>query len=85
VNDLPPGWTRTGETIEKTYDLGGFPAAIAFVERVAQEAEAVDHHPDIDIRYAKVRLALTTHSAGHLTDKDVDLARVIEERCAPAS
>jgi 4a-hydroxytetrahydrobiopterin dehydratase len=83
VSELPPGWTRTGDVIEKTYDLGGFPAAIAFVRRVAEEAEAADHHPDIDIRYAKVRLALTTHSAGGLTDKDFALARAIEERCGP--
>jgi 4a-hydroxytetrahydrobiopterin dehydratase len=85
VTELPPGWTRDGETIEKTYAFATFAEAVAFVDRVAVEADAADHHPDIDIRYTKVRLALTTHSAGGLTDKDTDLARIIEDRCAASS
>ncbi len=80
-----PGWTREGDAIVKTFELPAFLEAIDFVNAVAQRAEAADHHPDLDIRYRKVRVALSTHSAGGITDKDVDLAGTIErigsERC----
>jgi len=69
-----PGWERAGDTIAKTYELGSFPAAIQFVAAVGERAEAVNHHPDIDIRWRRVRLALTTHDEGGLTEKDVALA-----------
>ena len=62
----------------KTFELPTFPDAIAFVTRIAERAEAADHHPDLDIRYRKVRVALSTHDAGGLTDKDFDLAAEIE-------
>ena len=70
-----PGWAvnDAGE-IEKEFRFDTFPAAVEFVNRVAGKAEAADHHPDIDIRYNKVRLALRTHSADAITDKDVALA-----------
>lgn len=68
------GWTRQGEQISKTYQLASFPAAIAFVTQVGFMAEAAGHHPDIDIRYTKVTLKLTTHDAGGLTERDLDLA-----------
>lgn len=73
------GWVRRGEEIVKTYKLPGFPAAIAFVTQVAFLAEAADHHPDIDIRYNKVTLALTTHDSGGLTEKDFALAAAADE------
>jgi 4a-hydroxytetrahydrobiopterin dehydratase len=73
-----PGWERDGDTIVKTYELPTFPDAIAFVARVAERAEAANHHPDLDIRYRKVRVALSTHDAGGLTDMDFDLATEIE-------
>jgi 4a-hydroxytetrahydrobiopterin dehydratase len=73
-----PGWERHGDEIVKTFELATFPAAIAFVTRVADRAEAADHHPDLDIRYRKVRVALSTHDAGGLTDLDFDLAGEIE-------
>lgn len=69
-----PGWTRDGDMIAKTYELATFPQAIAFVVAVGERAEAANHHPDIDIRWRRVRLALTTHDEGGLTEKDVDLA-----------
>jgi 4a-hydroxytetrahydrobiopterin dehydratase len=69
-----PGWTRRGSVIRRTYEFPGFPAAIHFVNAVARAAEAAQHHPDIDIRWNRVRLALTTHDAGGLTQRDVDLA-----------
>jgi 4a-hydroxytetrahydrobiopterin dehydratase len=72
------GWAREGDMIVKTYELSTFPAAIEFVGRIADRAEAANHHPDLDIRYRKVRVALSTHDAGGLTDKDVALATEIE-------
>ncbi len=80
-----PGWARDGDAIVKTFELPSFLEAIDFVNSVAQRAEAADHHPDLDIRYRKVRVLLSTHSAGGLTHQDVDLATTIEqiggERC----
>lgn len=73
-----PDWTREGDEISRTFELVTFPVAIEFVRRVADLAEAADHHPDIDIRWRKVTLALTTHSDGGLTQKDVELAEQID-------
>lgn len=73
-----PGWEPVDGAITKEYRLGGFPEAVAFVVRLSYDAEAADHHPDLDIRYAKVRVTLSTHSEGGVTSKDVALARVIE-------
>ena len=73
------GWARQGDEIRKTFQLGSFPAAIAFVAHVGVLAEAAGHHPDIDIRWRNVTLALATHDAGGLTDKDFDLAAQIDE------
>jgi len=73
-----PGWARDGDVIEKTYELPTFPGAIAFVGRIADRAEAANHHPDLDIRYRKVRVALSTHDEGGITEKDVALATEIE-------
>jgi 4a-hydroxytetrahydrobiopterin dehydratase len=64
------GWTLQGDEIRKQYTFKGFPEAIAFVDRLAPEAEAADHHPDIQIRYKRVMLTYSTHSEGGLTDKD---------------
>jgi 4a-hydroxytetrahydrobiopterin dehydratase len=68
------GWERDGDEISKTFELPTFPEAIAFVTRVADRAEAANHHPDIDIRWRRVRIALTTHDAGGLTELDFRLA-----------
>jgi 4a-hydroxytetrahydrobiopterin dehydratase len=72
------GWSRVGDEIVKTYEAPSFPDAIRFVDRIAELAEAADHHPDLDIRYRKVRVALSTHSEGGITDKDFGLAGQIE-------
>jgi 4a-hydroxytetrahydrobiopterin dehydratase len=72
------GWAREGDAIVKTYELPTFMDAIAFVNGIAQRAEAADHHPDLDIRYRKVRVALSTHSEGGISDKDFALATEIE-------
>lgn len=73
------GWTRRSDELVKTFKLPGFPAAIAFVTQIGFLAEAAAHHPDIDIRYNKVTLTLTTHDAGGLTAKDFDLAEAADE------
>ena len=69
-----PDWTLEGETITRTFVLGDFKEAMGFTTMVALAAEVMDHHPDIDIRYSKVTLALTTHDAGGLTALDFNLA-----------
>jgi 4a-hydroxytetrahydrobiopterin dehydratase len=69
-----PGWTHEKGMIRRTYEAPAFLTGIAFVEKVAEAAEAADHHPDIDIRWRKVTLALVTHDAGGLTSRDTKLA-----------
>ena len=70
-----PDWARQGDAIVRTFQFKDFPAAVKFVGAVAGLAEQAWHHPDIDIRWNKVTLTLTTHDAGGLTQKDFDLAR----------
>ncbi len=77
-----PEWELDGETISKRFVFTDFIDSISFVTRVAVLAEVADHHPDIDIRWNKVTLALTTHDAGGLTNKDVELAEAIERSAA---
>ena len=74
-----PGWERDGDQIAKAYKRESFAGAIAFVVRLSYAAEAANHHPDLDIRYDKVRVALSTHSEGGITAKDLQLARAIED------
>ena len=73
-----PGWRLGDGEIEKLYELADFRAAVAFVVRVGFEAEAANHHPDLDVRWNKVRVALATHSEHAITTKDLELARAIE-------
>jgi 4a-hydroxytetrahydrobiopterin dehydratase len=77
-----PGWARKGDTLVKSYHFATFPAGIDFLRRVADVAEEMQHHPDIDIRYTKVSFVLSTHDAGGITNKDLALARAIEEMAA---
>lgn len=72
------GWTRRGNAITRTFEFPTFPEGIAFVNRIAEAAERMDHHPDIDIRYTKVTCTLSTHSAGGITAKDFKLAGEID-------
>lgn len=69
-----PEWTQSGGVIQRTCAFPDFVKAMAFVNRVAEEAERVQHHPDIMVRYSKVTLALSTHDAGGITQKDFDFA-----------
>jgi 4a-hydroxytetrahydrobiopterin dehydratase len=70
-----PQWSRRGKTISRTYEFKDFVVAMKFVNAVAKLAEKAWHHPDIDIRWNRVTLVLSTHDAGGLTAKDFDLAR----------
>ena len=72
------GWSVEAGAIVKTFKFGKFADGIAFVQRVAKAADAMDHHPDIDIRYTKIRVALSTHDAGGITGMDTKLAGEIE-------
>lgn len=69
-----PQWKHEGGMIRRTYEAPSFLEGIEFVSRVAKAAEAADHHPDIDIRWRKVTLALVTHDAGGLTWRDTKVA-----------
>lgn len=69
-----PEWSETGGAINRTYQFANFVEAMKFVNAVAAEAEAVQHHPDILVRWNKVTLSLSTHDAGGITDKDFSFA-----------
>lgn len=71
-------WSQSGPEITRTVECASFPAAIALVQQVADEAEQRDHHPDIDIRWRTLRFTLSTHSAGGLTQRDLELADEID-------
>jgi 4a-hydroxytetrahydrobiopterin dehydratase len=73
-----PDWQEQRGEIVRLVEFPDFVAAVDFVNSVAAKAEAAGHHPDIDIRYNKVRLALVSHDAGGLTQRDFDLAASIE-------
>ncbi len=73
-----PGWERSGDAIAKEFRLDNFRGAVAFVVRLSYDAEAANHHPDLDIRWNKVLVRLSTHSEGGITAKDLDLATAIE-------
>jgi len=72
------GWSHRGLEITRHYKFSDFIAAMVFVNHVADLADAMDHHPDILIQYNNVKLTLSTHSAGGLTEKDFELARRID-------
>ncbi len=73
------GWERDGNAISREFRLESFRAAVAFLVRVAFEAEQRNHHPEVFNVYDRVKLTLTTHDAGGVTEQDFDLARAIQE------
>jgi len=77
-----PNWSKRAKTILRTFKFEGFLDSIAFVNQIARKAQKLNHHPDIDIRYNKVALKLTTHDEGGLTAKDFSLARQCDEVCS---
>lgn len=73
-----PGWSSDGTSLHRSIDFPSFPEAIAAVATLAIDAEEMNHHPDIDIRWRTVILTLSTHSAGGITQLDIELAHRIE-------
>jgi 4a-hydroxytetrahydrobiopterin dehydratase len=78
------GWSRRGDALVKTFTFQRFADGIAFVNRVARIADEMNHHPDIDIRYTKVTMSLSTHDAGGVTNADFKLAERIESDGSPS-
>ena len=73
-----PGWTRNGESITRTFTFAGFPDAVEFVQRLVAPAESLNHHPDVDLRYNRVLVTLSTHDQGGLTELDFKLAALVD-------
>ena len=73
-----PGWSSDGESLHRSIEFPSFPEAIAAVATLAIDAEEMNHHPDIDIRWRTVNLTLSTHSEGGITQLDIELAHRIE-------
>ena len=78
-----PGWELSGGAIRKEFAFKGFKAAIAFIDRLAEEAHAAKHHPDLENHYNRVIVTLSTHDEGGVTESDVALARAIEAVAEP--
>lgn len=74
-----PEWRRVGDQIEREFRAKTFRAAVLLVNRIADLAEGANHHPDLKLSYTKLHIALSTHDAGGLTRRDVNLARVIDD------
>jgi len=74
-----PGWTRKGNEITKTFTFNGFPAAITFVQALVPLAEGMNHHPDLDIRYNRVIVRLSSHDSGGVTGRDIRFAKQLTE------
>ena len=77
-----PLWSGSTTSLERTITAPDFLTAVRVVDDVAVAAEEANHHPDIDIRWRRVRVALSTHDAGGVTEKDLDLARTIDSIAA---
>ena len=73
-----PGWSRKGDALNKTYSFARFADGIRFVDQVADVADGMNHHPDIDVRYTNITFSLSSHDAGGITQRDLDLAKAIE-------
>ena len=74
-----PHWEVCEGKLVRSIQASSFPAGIGLVDQVAEQAEAAQHHPDIDIRWTTVTFALTTHSEGGITAKDVEMAAAIDD------
>lgn len=71
------GWSLNGDSIQKTFEFNNFLESIEFVNKIAPIAEEINHHPDIEIHYSKVIIALTTHDKKGITEKDIIVAKKI--------
>jgi len=76
---VPAGWTETGDALEREFSFESYRAGVDFVVRVGELADAENHHPDLDLRYKKVLVRWSTHSAGGVTDRDRELASRTDE------
>jgi 4a-hydroxytetrahydrobiopterin dehydratase len=74
-----PGWSRQGDALTRQFTFKGFPDAIAFVTRLAFDAEAADHHPDLQVSYKRVTVSWSTHDQGGITEKDFEGVRKADE------
>ena len=72
------GWKREGETIAKSFDRGDFVGSVKFVDAMVVPAEAMNHHPDLEISWSDVKVRITTHAEGGLTGNDFELAKKID-------
>ena len=79
---LLPGWSLANDTLHKEFEFASFGKAMEFVNQIAETAEAVQHHPDIDIRYKKVKMATSTHDVGGLSLLDVETAAAADDIAA---
>ena len=77
-----PGWERDGEAIVKEFERGDFVGSVQFVASLVEPAEAMTHHPDLEISWATVKVSLSTHSEGGLTANDFELAQKIDALAA---
>lgn len=73
-----PGWSRSGDSITRTFNFSGFPSAVDFITRLVAPAEELEHHPDVDLRYNKVIVTLSTHDQNGLTELDFRLAALVD-------
>jgi 4a-hydroxytetrahydrobiopterin dehydratase len=73
-----PGWSREGDAIEKTFERGDFVGSVKFVDSLVEPAESMGHHPDLEISWNEVKVSLSTHSEGGLTENDFELAAKID-------
>jgi 4a-hydroxytetrahydrobiopterin dehydratase len=73
------GWERSGDAIARTFERGDFVGSVDFVKSLVEPAEGMGHHPDLEISWDKVKVTLTTHSQGGLTENDFELAKRIDE------
>ena len=76
--EVHPGWNRKSNALIKEYRLASFRDSIVFVNRIAGLADAADHHPDIDVRFNRVLIALSTHDAGGITAVDLKMAEALD-------
>lgn len=72
------GWSRSGDSITRTFTFSGFPGAVNFITRLVEPAEELEHHPDVDLRYNKVIITLSTHDQDGLTELDFRLAGLVD-------
>ena len=73
-----PGWARRGEAIAKTFERGDFVGSVRFLDSIVEPAEAMNHHPDVEISWDKVTVSIATHSEGGVTAADFELAAKID-------